>query len=135
MLNVSFFGHGVGYRFFVAEALNNGLMPIVWGRPQPQTILNSYVSLYLTQEVAKEGLVKKLDDFSRFLEAMSFSHGQQLNLSNIAHECQVKRKTNDGVVGTNELLVATKPSAKFLKKEKSRFAFLLFYKYSRPHKV
>lgn len=43
-----------------------------------------------------EGLVRDIGAFARFLEAMSFSHGSILNLSNIARECAVKRKTCEG---------------------------------------
>ena len=55
--------------------------------------LNGYIGLYLEQEVKAEGLIRNLDSFSRFLEALSFSHGHCLNLSAVARECQVKRAT------------------------------------------
>ncbi|MFC1706508.1 ATP-binding protein [Planctomycetota bacterium] len=46
-------------------------------------------------------------DFARFLEAVSFSHGAQLNVSNVARECGVARKTVEGYVSVlRDLLIA-----------------------------
>ena len=45
-----------------------------------------------------EGLVRNLDDFSRFLAAVSFSHASILNLTNIGRECGVKRKTVENYI-------------------------------------
>jgi predicted AAA+ superfamily ATPase len=56
-------------------------------------VLRAYASLYLDQEVRPEGWARKVGDFARFLEAISFSHGAVLNTANVARECQVERKT------------------------------------------
>jgi predicted AAA+ superfamily ATPase len=45
-----------------------------------------------------EGLVRNIGNFSRFLEAISFSHASLLNISNVAQECSVERKTVEGYV-------------------------------------
>jgi hypothetical protein len=47
----------------------------------------------LKEEVQMEGLVRNIGNFARFLEAISFSHGSVLNISNVARECEVERKT------------------------------------------
>ena len=39
-----------------------------------------------------EGLIRNIGDFSRFLEAASFSHGAVLNITEVARECQIGRK-------------------------------------------
>ena len=39
-----------------------------------------------------EGLVRNIGHFARFLETMSFSHGELINVSNIARDSQVDRK-------------------------------------------
>jgi predicted AAA+ superfamily ATPase len=52
--------------------------------------------LYLKEEVQAEGLVRKVGDFSRFTEAMSFSQACPLNLANVSRDCQVNRKTVEG---------------------------------------
>src|SRR6185295_12796126 len=43
-----------------------------------------------------EGLVRRFEGFARFLEAVSFSHAAVLNVSEVARECQVSRKTVEG---------------------------------------
>ncbi|WP_255087722.1 MULTISPECIES: DUF4143 domain-containing protein [unclassified Synechococcus] len=46
-----------------------------------------------------EALVRDLGYFARFLEAISFSHGSTINLSAVARECQVGRKTVESYLG------------------------------------
>ena len=58
--------------------------------------MKSYISVCLREEVQAEGLVRNLGNFSRFLEAISFSHGSLLNAAAVARECQVGRKTVEG---------------------------------------
>lgn len=86
-------------------ALAQGIFPVVWDADSPMDVLSSYVGVYLREEVQAEGLVRKLGGFSRFLEAISFSHGQVLNLSNVARECEVKRKTVEGFLSVLEDLL------------------------------
>ena len=86
----------LGSRFELTRALNQGLLPVVWGAKDPVATLNAYNGLYLREEVQMEGLVRDVGAFARFLEAMSFSHAAVLNLSNVSRECQVKRKTCEG---------------------------------------
>ena len=59
--------------------------------------------------VQAERLVRDVGDFSRFLEALSFSHAAELNVANVARECQVERKTVESFVTIAEdLLLATR---------------------------
>jgi predicted AAA+ superfamily ATPase len=88
----------LGKRFALEQALTLGLLPVVWGAADPKETLDAYVGLYLKEEVQAEGLVRNLGNFSRFLEAMSFSHGGVLNQTNIARECGVGQKTVEGFV-------------------------------------
>lgn len=85
-------------KFNLANALNNGLLPLVIAGNSPADILQSYAALYLREEVQMEGLVSNIGGFSRFLEAISFSHAAILNISNVAQECAVERKTVEGFV-------------------------------------
>ncbi len=78
-------------KFDMEEALSYGLIPLVYSSNYKKEVLNTYINLYLREEVQAEGLVRNIGNFARFLEVMSFSHGQLLNLSEIARECQVKR--------------------------------------------
>ncbi len=95
----------LGNRFDFEAALNQGLLPLVWSSDNPKQILDAYAALYLREEVQMEGLVRNVGNFSRFLEAISFSHGALLNISNVARECQVERKVVEGYVGILEDLL------------------------------
>ena len=86
----------LGSRFQLDEALRLGMLPIVLAAKDPAEILRAYNGLYLREEVQMEGMVRSVGSFSRFLEAISFSHGAVLNLANVARECQVNRKTVEG---------------------------------------
>lgn len=83
----------LGAQFSLSDALQFGMLPLRLERKDPEAVLHAYIDLYLQEEVKAEGLVRRLEDFSRFLEALTFSHGSVLNIQNIAQECNVKRKT------------------------------------------
>ncbi len=81
--------------FDLQKTLEIGTIPLIWTSDVPEEKLNAYIDLYLQEEVKAEALVRQVGDFSRFLEAMAFSHGSVLNLTNISRECCVPRKTVD----------------------------------------
>lgn len=83
-------------RFQLEKALTTGMIPLIWDSEKPEEKLNSYIDLYLQEEVKAEALVRQIGPFSRFLEVMAYSHGSILNFSNISRECEVARKTVEG---------------------------------------
>ncbi len=91
----------VGPIFRLTDALQRGLLPLVWDSSDPIRVLESYVGLYLKEEVQQEGLVRNIGNFSRFLEVMAFSHAQPINFSALAREAECKRTT---IVGYAEIL-------------------------------
>ncbi len=91
--------------FDLERALATGLLPLVMAAANPADVLGAYASLYLEQEVQAEGLTRNVGNFTRFLEAVSFSHGTQLNVSAVARECEVERKVVAGYVGILEDLL------------------------------
>ena len=91
--------------FDLARALRIGLLPLVAGASDPASTLGGYANLYLEQEVRAEGLTRDVGRFSRFLEAVTFSHAGQLNVSAVARECEVERKVVAGYVGILEDLL------------------------------
>ena len=101
----------MGADFNLRKALTQGMLPVIQNDKQPQRTLQSYVELYLREEIQAEGLVRHLDSFARFMEVISFSHASLLNISNIARECQVKRKTVENYIQILEdlLLAFTLP--------------------------
>lgn len=93
--------------FSLEHALQNGMLPLIYGEKDPQDILHAYVNLYLHEEIQAEGLVRNLESFARFLEIVTFSHGSLLNITNISRECAVKRKTVENYIDIlEELLLA-----------------------------
>lgn len=77
------------------KALNQGLIPSHYlAEPAAaRRSLKAYVQDYLTQEVFAEGLVRNIPAFSRFFEAVGFSHGEMVNYANIARDCGIDAKT------------------------------------------
>lgn len=79
-------------QFNLEKALSYGMLPLVISSDEPKEVLKAYVATYLQQEVQAEGLVRNIGHYARFLEIISFSHGDLINVSNIARDAQVDRK-------------------------------------------
>lgn len=73
--------------------LNRGLIPAHYLQETFKKLLNAYTRDYLKEEVFDEGLTRNIPAFSRFFDAMGYSHGELTNFSNIARECGVDSKT------------------------------------------
>lgn len=112
----------LGERFDLENALDYGLLPIVLAASNPADVLGAYASLYVREEVQMEGLVRNIGNFSRFLEAISFSHGGVLNLSQVSRDCQVERKVVEGYVGILEDLLLSFRVPVFRKRAKRAVA-------------
>ena len=84
--------------FSLERALEIGMVPVVNGSQDPMRALSTYIDLYLREEIQQEGLVRNLGPFSRFMEAVSFSHGSQMTISGVARECGVPRTTVEGYI-------------------------------------
>ncbi len=80
------------------ESLEFGLLPVAFYSTDKAATLDAYISLYMQQEVYQEALVRNIGDFARFLETISLSHGSVLNVSNVARDCGVGRKTVEGFI-------------------------------------
>ena len=79
--------------FDLLQALNRGLIPAHYDSAQHRRALNGYVYDYLKEEVFDEGLTRNAAAFSRFFDALGFSHGEILNFSSLARDCGVESKT------------------------------------------
>ncbi len=112
----------LGHDFKIETALEQGLLPIVWGARNARETLNAYIDLYLREEVKMEGLVRNIGAFTRFLEAISFSHGTVLSLTPISRECEVERKTVEGYLSVLEDLLLAFRLPVFSKKAKRHLA-------------
>ena len=131
----------LGRRFDLGQATKIGLVPLVIEAAAPADVLASYATLYLREEVQAEGLVRNIGTFSRFLESASFSHGSVLNVSNVARDCQVERKTVEGYLEILEDLLLSYRLAVFTRRAKRALVthpkFYFFdagvYRSLRPH--
>ncbi len=95
----------LGADFDLEVALRVGLVPVVYAAGNRARALRAYVGLYLEQEVKAEALVRDVGAFSRFLEALSFSHASVLNIASVARDCQVGRNTVQGYMEVLEDLL------------------------------
>ena len=100
------------------KSMKYGLLPIIFVSRMPEEVIDTYISLYIQEEVQYEGLVRNIGSFSRFLEAASFSHASLLNISNIARECQVERKVVENYISILEDILIAFRLQVFTKKAK-----------------
>jgi len=75
------------------RSLNRGMIPIHYLQEEYRKSLQAYLRDYLKEEVFDEGLTRNIPAFSRFFDAMGFSHGELTNFANIARDCGVDAKT------------------------------------------
>lgn len=80
-------------RFDLLRGLNHGLLPSHYLSSHPHRALAAYLRDYLKEEIFDEGLTRNVPAFSRFLEAVGYSHGELINYANIARDCGVDAKT------------------------------------------
>lgn len=94
----------LGRDFDLDRILNHGYLPRMYGAERAGRLLAAYVADYLKEEIAAEGLVRKLPVFSRFLDVAALSDADLVNFSNIARDCGVSTPT---VQSYFEILVDT----------------------------
>lgn len=83
----------LGREFDLDRILNHGYLPRHYLGARPRQLLNAYVSDYLKEEIAAEGLVRNLPAFSSFLRVAALSDAELVNFSNVARECGVSGPT------------------------------------------
>ncbi|MEN8263046.1 MAG: AAA family ATPase [Nitrospirota bacterium] len=108
----------LGSYFNLDEALNYGLIPLIMASSDRKSSLQAYIDLYIREEVQMEGLTRNIGNFSRFLEAISFSHGSVLNISNVARECHIERKVVESYITILEDLLLSYRIPVFSKRAK-----------------
>lgn len=86
----------LGRDFDLARVLRWGSLPILWQAEDPQESAQSYVQLYLREEIQAEALVRNLPGFARFLPVAALFHGQVLNTAGLARDAGVARTTIAG---------------------------------------
>jgi len=91
----------LGADFHLDEVLQFGSLPIIWQAEAKKETLQSYVQLYLREEIRAESLVRNLPGFVRFLPIAGIFHGQTLNVTAVARDAGVARTT---VIGYLDIL-------------------------------
>jgi predicted AAA+ superfamily ATPase len=77
----------------ILTVLNRGLIPTHFQQKHYKKSLKAYLLDYLKEEIFAEGLTRNIPAFSRFFDALGYSHGEMTNYSNIARDCGVESKT------------------------------------------
>ncbi len=99
----------LGDHFELDTVLSFGTIPLVWTSADRRRTLESYVHLYLREEVRAESLVRNLPGFVRFLPIAALCHGQVVNIAGIARDAGVARTTVSGYLEILEdTLLATR---------------------------
>jgi predicted AAA+ superfamily ATPase len=72
---------------------NHGALPIHYLVEEPAPLLRAYVNAYIKEEIIDEAATRNVPAFSRFLQVVGLTHGQQLNYANVARETHVSAAT------------------------------------------
>jgi predicted AAA+ superfamily ATPase len=73
--------------------LQYGSLPIIFNSDEPWDELKDYAGIYLREEILAEALVRKIENFSRFIDFAAITSGQILNFESIARDAQVPART------------------------------------------
>ncbi|HEY9784433.1 MAG TPA: ATP-binding protein [Candidatus Obscuribacterales bacterium] len=79
--------------FDLVRYLNRGGLPPVFFSEDPSEELQSYVALYLQEEIQAESATRNLPAFAAFLDAIAVSNGEEINLESFARDCGVSPMT------------------------------------------
>ena len=120
----------LGEDFNLNEALQYGLIPIVWSSLNKGNQLKAYTETYLNEEIKAEALVRNLPAFSRFLEVAGLYHGQVINMNAVARDSQISRHyvcnffsiLEDTMVGF--FLPAYRPKLRVKEQKSNKFYFI-----------
>lgn len=90
--------HGLSAMEIGAEAdlvrlLNHGYLPSIYDAERPLPLLDGYVSQYLKEEVAAEGLSRRLPAYADFLGLAALSDGEVVSYTAVARDTGVASHT------------------------------------------
>jgi predicted AAA+ superfamily ATPase len=84
----------VKHTFKLDRAMQIGMLPGIYLDTEDSiATLDSYVEVYLREEIRAEALVQNLGDYARFLDIMAVLSGQWLNYSKISSETDIPKET------------------------------------------
>ncbi len=86
--------HEVNDDFDLARALQLGMLPGIYlGDAESIATLDTYVQVYLREEIRAEALVRNLGDYARFLDLAAMVSGQWLNYSKLSSDAEIPKET------------------------------------------
>lgn len=83
----------IGSDVDLLRLLNSGYLPRHYEADDATSLLRSYVADYLKEEVAAEGLTRRLPAFTDFLNAAALGDGSLVSYATIARDCGVSAPT------------------------------------------
>jgi predicted AAA+ superfamily ATPase len=123
----------LGDAFDLARALQVGMLPGIYlGGEESIATLDTYVEVYLREEIRTEALVRNLGDYARFLDVAAILSGQWLNYSKISSDTEIPKETIRRYVTLLEdtllmfRLPAFAPRGKISRRLSQRDRFLIF---------
>ncbi len=84
--------------FDIEKVLRWGSLPLIWTSENRDETLTDYVRFYLKEEIQAEALVRNLAGFARSLPVAALYNGQVLNISSLARDAEIERKTAEGYI-------------------------------------
>ena len=82
-----------GVVFSLERLFERGMIPSLYYSKDIEEDIGAYVNIYLTEEIAAEGLVRNLPGFARFLQVSAHTNTQLVNYANIASDAQIPAQT------------------------------------------
>jgi len=76
-------------QFDLMRYVNRGGLPVIYQSEDYVEELRAYTASYLKQEIIDEALIRKLAQFSEFLELMALSNGEEISYQSLAGDCGV----------------------------------------------
>jgi predicted AAA+ superfamily ATPase len=123
----------LGDAFDLSRALQVGMLPGIYlGGEESIPILETYVEVYLREEIRAEALTKNVGGYARFLDVAAVTSGQWLNYSKIASDSEIPKETIRRFVSILEdtlllfRLPAFRPRTRTTRRVSQRDRFLLF---------
>lgn len=83
----------LGAEFQLQKIINRGYLPSIYDSDAYAQLQKSYCADYLKEEIFAEGLVRKLQPFSRFLEIAAIGDTEVMSFETIARDCGVSAPT------------------------------------------
>jgi predicted AAA+ superfamily ATPase len=75
--------------FDLLQYLNRGGLPQVYPSADAAEELQSYLALYLKEEIQAESTTRNLPAFAAFIEAIALSNGEEINFESFGRDCGV----------------------------------------------